>query len=47
MLKSKNTKDDTMNKVAEKIQDALFLRVHNLVNEWVMDLGVLFHTTSH
>lgn len=36
-----------MNSVAKKIQDAIFLTVHNLVDDWMMDSGALFQSTSH
>lgn len=33
--------------VAKEIQDALYLAIHNLVDDWVLYLWALFHTTSH
>ncbi|KAB5556119.1 hypothetical protein DKX38_007028 [Salix brachista] len=32
---------------AEEVQDALLLAVHNAVDDWVLDSGASFHTSSH
>ena len=39
--------DDSTNAVTEEIQDALLLAVNSPLDDWVLDLGVLFHTTPH
>lgn len=42
----KKIKNDALNVVAEEVQDALLLVIHNPIDDWVLDLGVSFHTTS-
>ena len=36
-----------MNAVTEEVQDALLLAIDNSLDDWVLDLGVSFHTTPH
>lgn len=43
----KNTKNNPMNVVAKEIPNALFLGMHSLVDNQVLDTRVLFHTTLH
>lgn len=43
----KNTEDDIVNSMPEEIKDALVLGAHGLIDVWVLDLGVSFHSTSH
>ena len=44
--KNKNG-DDSTNAVIEEIQDALLLVVDSPLDDWVLDSGASFHTTSH
>lgn len=36
-----------MNAMAKEIQDAIFLVVNSLADDWVLDLRASFHTRSH
>ncbi|KAB5511771.1 hypothetical protein DKX38_028799 [Salix brachista] len=38
---------DSAHVVAEEVQDALLLAVHSAVQDWVLDSGASFHTSSH
>ena len=44
--KKKNENDST-NAITEEIQDALLLAIDSPLDDWVLDLGVSFHTTPH
>ena len=44
--KKKNENDFT-NAVTEEVQDTLLLAVDSSLDDWVLDSGVLFHTTLH
>ncbi|RVW52843.1 Retrovirus-related Pol polyprotein from transposon TNT 1-94 [Vitis vinifera] len=43
----KKNEDDSANIVTEKVHDALLLAVDSPLDDWVLDLGVSFHTTPH
>ena len=43
----KKNEDDSANAVTEEVQDALLLAVDSPLDDWVLDSGVLFHTTPH
>lgn len=38
---------DSAHVVAEEVQDALLLAVHSSIEDWVLDSGASFHTSSH
>ena len=39
--------DNSTNAITEKVQDALLLVVESSLDDWVLDSGTSFHTTSH
>ncbi|KAB5521580.1 hypothetical protein DKX38_025899 [Salix brachista] len=39
--------NDNANVVTEEVQDALLLAVHSSVEDWILDSGASFHTSSH
>ncbi|KAB5537804.1 hypothetical protein DKX38_015337 [Salix brachista] len=39
--------NDNANVVTEEVQDALLLAVHSPVEDWILDSGASFHTSSH
>ncbi|KAG6639444.1 hypothetical protein CIPAW_10G100900 [Carya illinoinensis] len=41
------TENDSANVVTEEVQDALLLAVHSPVDDWILDSGASFHTSSH
>ena len=41
----KKNEDDSANAETEEVQDALLLAVDSPLDNWVLDLGALFHTT--
>ena len=43
----KKNEDDSANVIIEEVQDALLLAVDSPFDDWVLDLGASFHTTSH
>ena len=43
----KKNGDDSANAVTEEIQDALLLAVDSPLDDWVLDLGISFHTIPH
>lgn len=43
----KKTENDSANVVTEEVQDALLLAVHSPVDDWILDSGASFHTSSH
>ena len=43
----KKNGDNSANAVTEEVQDALLLAVDSPLDDWVLDSGVLFHTTPH
>ena len=43
----KKNEDDSTNAVTEEVQDALLLAVNSLLDDWVLNSGVSFHTTPH
>ncbi|RVX04667.1 Retrovirus-related Pol polyprotein from transposon TNT 1-94 [Vitis vinifera] len=43
----KKNEDDSANAVTEEVQDALLLAVDSPLDDWVLDSGASFHTTSH
>ncbi|KAG6706623.1 hypothetical protein I3842_07G230600 [Carya illinoinensis] len=43
----KKTKNDSANVVTEEVHDALLLAVHSPVDDWILDSGASFHTSSH
>ena len=43
----KKTDNDSANVVTEEVQDALLLAVHSPVDDWILDSGASFHTSSH
>ena len=43
----KKNRDDSANAVTEEIQDALLLAIDSSLDDWVLDSGASFHTTSH
>ena len=45
-LKKKN-EDDSTNAITEEVHDALLLAVDSPLDDWVLNLGASFHTTSH
>ena len=43
----KKNEDNSANAVTEEVQDALLLVVDSLLDDWVLDSRVSFHTTPH
>ena len=43
----KKNEDDSTDTIIEEVQDALFLVVDSPHDDWVLDLGALFHTIPH
>ena len=43
----KKNDDDFTNAVTDEVQDALLLAIDSPLDDWVLDLGVSFHTTPH
>ena len=43
----KKNEDDSANAVTEEVQDVLLLAVDSPLDDWVLNLGALFHTTPH
>ena len=39
--------DNSTNAITEKVQDALLLVVESSLDDWILDSGTSFHTTSH
>ena len=43
----KKNEDNSANAVTKEVQDALLLALDSSLDDWVLDLRVLFHTTPH